>query len=289
MKKVIFILIGAIILSLYSCNFLSTVDYSTFSDENSYTILSGEAAVNDIENIQINWVTGSVKIETYDGDAVKFFEVSSLDKDNDALGEATENKTLNESLKLRYKTDGGKLIIQFCKSGLRVRSGAVKDLKKDLTVYVPAETSFSIVEADVVSSDVYMNGLTATEIKCNGVSAESKLVDCKVDSISCKTVSGDTEIITDGALKKLSYDSVSGDLKIDAESVEELTANGVSADISLTLKKADFTLKLTGATASLEANGINYEKTEEKAYKFGDGAGNLKVDCVSGKVSVTVK
>ena len=46
---------------------------------------------------------------------------------------------------------------------------------------------------------------------------------------------------------------------------------------------------MTGLSMSLEANGINYEKTEEKTYKFGDGSGKITVNGQSGKVSVTVK
>ena len=121
------------------------------------------------------------------------------------------------------------------------------------------------------------------------MSAKNRLVDCVSDKITVNTMSGNTEITENGTVKSVSYSAMSGNLTVDADGIEELTAKTMSGDISLNLKKADFTLKLTGATASLEASGINYEITEEKAYKFGDGNGKITVDCASGKVSVTVK
>jgi hypothetical protein len=264
-------------------------EFTSYLNGSTYTTASGTVSVSDISSIDIYWVYGSVKIEESDTDKVTFSEGSSLDGKKDSLGEATENKELGESLKMRYKTDGGKLMIQFCKSGLRVRAGAIKDLKKDLTIYVPKGAKYDEIKADVVSSDVYMAYLHTDKIVLNSVSADMKLVSCETDRIKCDTVSGKLTVSTDDTVNEIDMDAVSGDLKVTARSVSKIEMDSVSANAELTLQKFDFTLKLTGVSTSLDADGISFEKTGEKNYKFGDGTGDVKFESVSGKVRLEEK
>lgn len=288
MKKliVLLLLISLTVAPLCSCGNLIT-DFSSYVDANSYT--TGGGSVSDITEICVNWVSGSVKIEESDTDKITFSEKSSLDSEKDSIGESTENKELSESLKMRYKTDGGKLTIQYCKSGLRVRAAAIKDLKKDLTIYVPKGSDFSGIKADVVSSDVYMADIKAAKIELNSVSADMKLIDCEVDRIKCDTVSGGLKISTEDMLNDMEMNSVSGNLEISAKSVNKIDINSVSANAELSLKEFNFTLKLSGVSTKLEADGISYEKTDEKKYKFGDGTGDVSFESVSGKVRLEEK
>ncbi|MBQ7700453.1 MAG: DUF4097 family beta strand repeat protein [Clostridia bacterium] len=290
MKKIIILvlLLSMFLFSLCGCGNLIT-DFSSYADANSYTTGGGSVSADDINEICVNWVYGSVKIEGSDTDKITFSEVSSLDSGKDSIGEATENKELNESLKMRYKTDGGRLTIQFCKSALRIRAAVVKDLKKDLTIYVPNNREFTEIKADVVSSDIYIAYTGADKIELNSVSADMKLVDCKTDKIKCDTVSGDLNVTTDEALEDIDMNAVSGNLKINAKSIEKLDMDSVSANAELTLEVFDFDLKLSGVSTKLEADGISFEKTSEKNYKFGDGAGNVTFESVSGKVRLEEK
>ncbi len=287
MKRLTIVVLSALLLvCLCGC---AVQTYSTYENEGKYTAASSASLSEKIDGIKICWVSGSVKIETYDGETVKFAETSSLDKQNDSIGEATENKTLNESLKMRYLVSDGILCIQFCRSGLKVRSSAVAELEKELTVYVPAGGGLRSIDAELVSADLYIKGVKADLIKCDNMSSECRFIDCTADEITVNTMSGNTAVNVKDTIKSMKLDSMSGDLTVDADGIGELLVNGMSADITLNLKKADFTLSMTGLSMSLEANGINYEKTEEKTYKFGDGSGKITVNGQSGKVSVTVK
>ena len=292
MKKTVtaIILTLSLLLTFSGCTLSGNItEFTSYLNDNSYTVASGTVSVSDIKSIEINWETGSVKIEESDTDKISFSEVSNLDSDKDSLGEATENKELSESLKMRYKTDGGKLVIQFCKSALRVRTGAVKDLKKDLTVYVPKDVKFDEIKTNVISSAVYAAYLNAAVIELNGVSADLKLAGCDADTLKCDTVSGNFSVTTDGELKDLEFNSVSGDLTVNAKSVLKLAAVTVSANADLHLNEFDFLLTLSGVSTTLEDNGISYEKTGEKNYKFSDGAGSVKFESVSGKVRLEEK
>ncbi|MBO4422318.1 MAG: DUF4097 family beta strand repeat protein [Clostridia bacterium] len=264
-------------------------NYSEYEHAEKYSVGSGTASAEDIRRIEISWVTGSVHVELYDKDVISFSEVSSLDRKKDSIGEATENKELSESLRMRYRTEDGVLSIQFCKSGLRVRDAAVKDLKKDLTVYVPAGASFGSVTVDSVSSDVYVSGVSAGDIKIDGVSAAIKLVNCGSAAISCSTVSGTVDVVSGANIESLSVSSVSGSISVDAPSLSALSASCVSANVSLRLEDTDLTVRMTGAVSHLYANGLEYEKTENDTYKFGTGKGSVSIDSVSGSVSLEAK
>ena len=98
MKKIIILvlLLSMFLFSLCGCGNLIT-DFSSYADANSYTTGGGSVSADDINEICVNWVYGSVKIEGSDTDKITFSEVSSLDSGKDSIGEATENKELNPS------------------------------------------------------------------------------------------------------------------------------------------------------------------------------------------------
>lgn len=326
MKKaaVSLLIIASLLISLCACG-ASVTDFLSYADSAKYTVGGGSVSADEITEITVNWVSGSVRIEGSDTDKITFSEVSSADKATDAIGEATKNQELSESLKMRYRTDGEKLTIQFCKSGLRVRTNAIKDLKKDLTVYLPAGTELKNVKLDVVSSDVFMSDIKADGLDINSVSAKLKLVSCGTPDFKCNTVSGDLEIKDGGEIKKLSVKSVSGDvsvqasaldeisvktvsgktsltaekplpgsgietvsgnIEVNAPGVEKLNIKSVSADTVLALDSFDFILEFKGAASTFEADGILMEKLGEKKYKFKDGAGSVTFESVSGKVKL---
>ena len=280
------ILIPVLLLSLSSCSYISFMSYG---DPGSYSVGSGSAKAEEITEICVNWYSGSVRIEAADTDIIMFSEISSMDKKTDSLGEATKNKELSESLRMRYKTENGRLTIQFCKSDLRVRARAISDLEKTLTVYVPRTAVFRSIEIDTVSSTLYMLGIKTDTIDLNTVSGDLKLADCETDKVVCNTVSGKVDITTDQIIKNTDFNSVSGDLMISAEGIGTLTAKSVSANADLYLKKVDLTLSITGVTATFEADGLSFEKTAANKYKFNDGTGSVSFESVSGKVRLEEK
>ena len=313
---------------LISCGTVNIKDFAEYEFASTYTVGDGSVAADGIERIEINWVSGNVRFERYDKDTVSFSETSSFNKKSDAIGEATENKELSESLRMRYKTDGDRLIIQYCRSGLRVREAAVRDLEKDLTVYIPDGKSFDTVSTDIVSGSVYAANINASELSIAGISAQIKTVDCETDTVKITTfsgevdisdkhgiktlemttvsgalkadtgavgsvkvtgVSGKIELVSSDTIEKLALDSISGDTTVEAVSISEFTSDCVNANVSLKLEKADFTLKFTGASKSIESNGIKYEKKDDSTYVFGSGTGNAEIKSVSGKIYVEEK
>lgn len=289
MKKLFTLLLTAFftLTLLCGCGFINISDFSSYENASSYNTASGTVTVQDIKNIEIYWVSGTVKIEGSDGDSVSFSEISSLDEKSDSIGEATENKELSESLKMRYKTEDGKLIIQFCKSGLRVRSGAVKDLKKDLTVSVPKGVDIESIKADAVSSDITVSDVKSNDIKINSVSANVNVCAAEIDKIACKTVSGHVNITSSGKTDTTDVDTVSGNVTLNAASTGSVSIKSVSGNANLYLDSFDFKLRYSGINTALQTNGIEYDKTDDDTYVFGSGSGSVTFESVSGKITLS--
>ena len=290
MKKALSISVAAALLaSLLTLCGCSVMNYDTYDERKGYSVLTGTVSAEDINVIEINWVSGDIKIETSDTNKVTFTESVLSEKKADAFNDAAKNKELSESLRMRYKTENGKLTVQFCKSGLRVRSGAVKDLYKRLTVYVPAGTNLKTAEINTVSADISIKGLAIDTLRLNGVSARLDVSECALSRLKCDTVSGMINLYSSEKTDEITVNSVSGDVILNVPEIVKFEADCVSADVTLTLEKADFSLKFDGLSSALAADGASYEKTDNNTYKFGEGTGTARIESVSGKVSVKVK
>lgn len=277
----------AVSLALLLCG-CAVTSFGSYEDR-GFTAAVGVVSAGDADEIEIHWVTGSIVIEEADVREITFFETDANGKKTDALGEAAKNKELSESLRMRYKSSDGKLEIRFCKSDLRVRSGAVENLNKRLTVRVPTGTSLRAVEIDAVSSDVSATGISSEKIQLNGVSAALELKGCTVRDLDCETVSGNISVVSASVIDDITVNSVSGEINVEMPGIVRLDADCVSAGLSLVLSEADFTLDLEGLSADVAADGVEYTKISDKSYKFGKGTGEARVESVSGKIRVAVK
>lgn len=284
MKRLIPVLLAALLL-FCGCG---VMNYDTYEDK-GYKEATGTVAADGVDAVEINWVSGRIVIEETDSDRITFTEKVLSDKKTDALGSAMKNKELSESLRMRYRITDGKLCIQFCKSGLRVRIGAVSDLFKELTVSVPRGTALRSADINTVSSDVSLTGLKIGSVKLKGVSAALSVRDCETSGIRCETVSGRVDISSSVLIDDITVKSVSGSVSASLPGVVKFSAEGVSANVSLEVEKADFTLDLDGITTNFDASGLDYSKDGDGKYKFGEGTGSAKIESVSGKVTVKKK
>ena len=85
---VAFVLIGVLVFFIgfsSSSRLLSFLPVSfgeSYGDQSSFSIGSAELEATDIHNIEINWVSGSVRLYPYDGDTIVIREDSNLSSDD---------------------------------------------------------------------------------------------------------------------------------------------------------------------------------------------------------------
>lgn len=212
----------------------------SFGDDAGYT--SGEASfeASQIDEVQVEWVSGEVTVK--EGTEISFKEEAS--------------RSLDEDEQISYRVDGRKLIIREYKRTVWFGSTP----SKDLTLTLPKE--LKALKLEVVSADVTMNGkFTIDELDMEGVSGRWKVGTISARTIDMESVSGDFEVTIGEMPSEIDMDTVSGNMVLYLPENKGFTASidGVSGELSsdfatITEKKrqiyGDGSTKIDGDTVS---------------------------------------
>lgn len=152
---------------------------SFFSDNGDYTEINtfAEFDAERLNSIDIDWVSGNVNIEYYDGKTIY-----------------VEENGGENSFPLCYKIDGGTLKINEYHKKIfsRIKSSEVKDL----TVKIPLTFKAEDIEIAVVSANVSATGLNVTKLDFETVSGNGRfefaVPPAKID---VESVSGDADVV----------------------------------------------------------------------------------------------
>lgn len=271
-SSVLFAIVACLAVGFTGCKTkCHIVGISDYYYENSENYTAGEAELSEtVENIDINWVVGSVTVLPHTENTVCLSEESELE--------------LAEDIKLRYWLDDTTLRIKFC----ACRKMDFSDLEKDLTVLVP-------------------DTLILNNLKVSTLSADVNLSDCAVtQSVKVNTVSGTLNADFSQPLNEFRGDSTSGSFTVIAPSVSRFQVGTVSGVVSLSAEKepdwlnfdstsgninlvlpesSSFTLDYDATSGDLSSE-LPYRKSSGK-YIFGDGKGEYNIATVSGDVRIT--
>ena len=277
--------------------------FNLFGDKN-YEVGSFSYEAEGVRKVVVNWVNGSVEL------------VQSAGK---TLSVSESGSDLQEHQKLRWKLEGGTLKINYCKSGLNVTDIAAE--KKQLRLELPAGVELSV---NTVSAPVSAESLELEKFEINTVSGavgigvstvggsfvfqsvsgalKAEVIDA--GSVRLETVSGGMSVERTGASGELKAESVSGAVslkRVGAEKIGvntmsgnvsigvaacwELKADAVSASIEITLLEG-LGASVSFSTVSGELNSDVAHTTQNGREVFGDGACAVKVETVSGGLTV---
>lgn len=156
---------------------------------------------NDINELDIKWVSGNVTITISDDDKIHFVE-SAADG-------------LSDKETLTYKISDDELEINYCKQSVFGANDGVPT--KDLTVKLP-EKQYKQILVDAVSAKINIKNISADEFDCETVSGDADIYNCSFLSSEIETVSGNTEMyLPADATFTAEFDSVSGKFETDFE------------------------------------------------------------------------
>jgi hypothetical protein len=227
---------------------------------------SGEADPKLIQNIEINWTSGSVIIQ----------------KGNVANITFTESDVQSDKQKMVWSTKGSTLRIDCSQYEIVIGISPAKDL----VLTVPMDWSCAELELHVVDADIILRDLTAEDVFIGAVSGTCDFTgSCAINSLSIETVDGD--IFYSGSLSKLDCEGVSADFRGEFTTTPaRISIEGVSGNIDLILP-AD-----AGFTASLDTIDGRFTSdfetvTSGKYYTCGDGKCEIEIEGISGNVTIT--
>ena len=224
----------------------------------------------DIREIEIDWVSGNIRVEPANVDSI---EVSETPVDDSRYAMVcTQN--------------GHTLKIQYCTSNT---FGDWKNLKfsKDLTVLVPKDWSGKAIKVDAASAKISVQDLTIQEVEVDTASGSSRFDNCTVDMLDIDTASGDIRF--SGSLNRLDCDSASAGIYAELENVPyEINMDTASGSVELVLPKdAGFTVNMDSMSGRVDSDFPT--SVRDGKYISGDGACRIDMNSMSGKVTIRSK
>lgn len=268
MKKLLGILLSVVTVACACFVLTGCTSGYTYARADEYSVGETELASSDVNSIDIDWVSGEVKVVHSDVDKITITESA-------ICGDITSDFTM------RYLLENGTLRIKFAKSG-KWRFG---NLEKALTVSLPTATELDELDVDTASAD-----FDADKLVCNNVGID--------------TASGDISI-GGGRVNKLNLDVASGDIDVRLESADSVEADTASGDVNLVLQSAPTSVNVDTASGDVsiafpESVGFSLEydtasgdfdtefsvSKNKDVYTCGDGAVKINVDTASGDLEV---
>ena len=230
---------------------------SVFNYDNESAYQTGGASVpaQEINSVQINWVSGSISVTPDDSATTITFSETPQD---------------NKDMTLRYLVENGTLKIQFCKAHTTVKS--LKDLNKDLVITVPAKV-YEALDIDDVSADININSLDINNLQIDNVSG-------KIDAI--------------GKFSNVDINNVSGDMLLDNSATNgNVDVDTVSGDITVKLPKniEGFRAEYDSVSGSADCDSFNAVKDSKSKTIIAGNASSVSInfDSVSGNLKITSK
>lgn len=258
---IILILAGILIVAIFTGGFFPSRSTAGGTVESA-----GSVAASEIRELDIEWVAGSITINTADTDQISF----------------SENTGLADKDKLVWKQSGNKLTIQFCKP--KIVFGLNSDFPKDLVITVPNDWNASELNIDSVSANIDIQRLNTGKLDLVNVSGTCTLTDCSASDVDLETVSG--QLNYTGSLTSVNLESVSADCFLTLNTgVRDIRMEAVSGDLTLYLpEEQGFTAEIDGISGDITTDFATTSSGGKHTY--GDGSCRIDAECVSGNIII---
>lgn len=195
-------LIGILIVGILGNTFRNFPIFGSFSSYDNadlYQVGNADISASELSSLSIDWVSGSVKVDVYDGNVIQIREDGASD--------------LSDSDKAHYYYHDGTLDVRYRESG-SFFSFFHSLGRKNLEILIPRSlaSNLSEISGDVVSADTTINGLSTKNFYLDTVSGNLTF-NGSAERINSDSVSGDISVsIPSNSEFEAENDSVSGDL-----------------------------------------------------------------------------
>ncbi len=157
-----------------------SLGYYRFGNSGEYQIGDFSADAGSVSEIEIEWLYGDVRVESYDGDSISVSEDAGLDEDD----------------MLRYRIHDGKISIKYRKSGFYYGSR-----EKDLVVMVPNDADLDELKVSAGVGELTAAGLSVAQLELEMVSGNAVLERISASKLSTESVSGKiSAVVSFGAI-----------------------------------------------------------------------------------------
>lgn len=267
---------------------------NAYTDSNSYSV-----PADGIDKIRVEWISGLVRVQPYEGTDIKLDEMSNVD--------------ISEEYALRYKIADGKLTVRFCKKhtwyGVDTSMLNINEIikPKELVVSVPRamlESGELDIQLDGVSNDTYISSAKLNGLNVNGISGSIAIENVSAKDMDLDTVSGLIDV-SDCAVDAIKVVSISGEMTIGgifgsarlnstsgavwftdgSDGIKELEIGTVSGNVTMQLPQgAGFNMMVS--TVSGDVSSVFELVKNGSNYVYGDASADFDIDTVSGDITI---
>ncbi len=251
---------------------ISFVSSYAYPNADKYNV-GNKAYSEDIQRLDIDWVSGSVTLKIYSGSEIKIEESGASEKDAD---------------KMRTRIEKGILYVKYAASGKKLTNN--KTQGKTLVVYLPLkyiDAALNEVEIETVSADVFINEtehiISCGELDVKSVSGEIKLDGISAREASIENVSG--KVTVKGEYSELDVSTVSGKVSLAPDNkVPRISVDSVSGDVDLTIPDMGFKAELETVSGKMKFKSENVGRT----HMYGDSMSKFDFETVSADVDIKI-
>lgn len=247
-------------------------------NDDDYTIGGGDVDKTLVNEIEVNWTAGDVKVNVFNPEITGTNEISISEE---------SGTQLEEDYEMRYKVEDGVLKIMFAKPNVKFQ-GIFKSLDKDLTINLPINHDLTDVTIDTVSANIDVESLSLPYgVKLATVSGDINANRLDADSMDAETVSGEIRC-TEGIFGRTRMESVSG-------AIYATYLGGAPNDVSMETVSGSITI---GFPKSTEGFKVDYDKVsgdfdcefDVKINKnmaiYDNGENKISLETVSGNLKI---
>ncbi len=236
-------------------------------DDDGYTVGNGTSNAT-VTDLSVEWVTGNVTVIAAEGDEITITEDYGGDRD---------------AFRLRWKVEDGELTIKFCKSG---RINRKEDLKKNLTVAIPAVMLESMDEVEVlaVSGHISYTG-NADKLSLEAVAGDMTVTG-DIGELEMDGVDG--EVSFRGGVRRGDFNCVNANVTMYLDMAANLDFDQVDGDVRLFLSDeiTGFSAEISSLKSELIIDGFDDVRRDGKTAHWGDGGLRIGMDGVSNKLEI---
>lgn len=244
-------------------------------------VQAGLYEAQNITKIDIEWLSGSVLIQGYEGTSVQFGDDYS---GNQAKYMMTYDAK-NERLTISYADGFSLLALNLPEKNLTVLvpQGLIRELdittaSADVTV---ENAQITDVEVETASGEIHLQNLTARDVSATSASGDVTGSDLTATELSAELVSGKGSF--SGDFQEVDTESVSGDvLIVAAELPRQMDCSSVSGGIEVQLSPSQtVTVSLESISGDLILDYPNaLERRDDAMYEFETTSGDVKITTI---------
>ena len=251
--------------------------FFTYTYENGDKYTAGNREITEkITTINIDYVSGDVKLQGTDSDKVSITE--------------TSNKELSEEQKVHTWVDGSTLYVRYCKSSKNL---SFFQIEKNLNITIPGSQDLDSMILHISSGNADFSGFTSKTVNAKS-SSGNVTMNCSASDIIIKASSGKVALVEDGDAKSIDINSSSGTVNVDQKgSVDSVKIHSSSGSVTAALGKVGaFDVHVSSGKINVEAEEINDLKSTSSSgkneYKLGKAPATADINSSSGGVKVYI-